>query len=116
MRVSPSEPAVRSRLHLPELVLPDASQRPCHQAVLEFDVKLAESGNRQSETVRCQRFEQQSFDCGVDAQGGHLLAARPAMLMLVGATNIDRIAARANSNTLQQCEANRHGVPRRGNA
>src|SRR5215813_10327818 len=27
---------------------------------------------------------------GVDAQGAHLLAARPAMLMLVGATNIDR--------------------------
>ena len=75
-------------LHLPELVLPDALQRPCHEAVLRLDgivlparplrlvtrplalerplmlertglvLKFAESGNRQSETVRCQRFEQ----------------------------------------------------------
>src|SRR5215831_8204875 len=84
-----------------------------------FVLKLAESGNRQSETVRCQRFEQQSFDCAIDAQSAHLPAARPAMLMLVSATHIDRIAAvragimqphpataaAANSNTLQQCIA-----------
>ena len=51
-----------------------------------FVLKFAESGNRQCETVRCQRFEQQSFDCGIDTQGAHLLATWPAILMLVGAT------------------------------
>src|SRR6266481_5832893 len=58
-----------------------------------FVLEFAESGNRQSETVRCQRFEQQSLDCSVDAQGSHLLAAWSAILMLVGATKIDRVVA-----------------------
>ena len=74
-------------LRLPELVLPYALQRPCHQTVLGFDgiiltarplrliarslalerpltleragfvLKLAESGNRESEAIGCQRFE-----------------------------------------------------------
>src|SRR5205085_279982 len=74
-------------LRLPELVLPDTLQRPCHQTVLGFDgiiltarplrliarslalerpltleragfvLKLAESGNRESEAIGCQRFE-----------------------------------------------------------
>src|ERR1700730_2584969 len=74
-------------LRLPELVLPDALQRPCHQMVLGFHgiiltarplrliarslaperpltleragfgLKLAESGNRESEAIGCQRFE-----------------------------------------------------------
>ena len=56
-------------------------------------LKLAEGGNRESKPIRRQRFKQQPFDRGVDPEGTHLLAARPAMLMLVGATNIDRIAA-----------------------
>jgi hypothetical protein len=74
-------------LRVPELVLPYALQRPCHQTVLGFDgiiltarplrliarslalerpltleragfvLKLAESGNRESEAIGCQRFE-----------------------------------------------------------
>jgi hypothetical protein len=58
-----------------------------------FVLKLAQSRQRQSQAIRCQRFEQQAFDCGIDAQGAHLLAALSALLILVGAANIDRIAA-----------------------
>src|SRR5216683_3699574 len=61
----------------------------------------------------------QSFDRRIDAQGAHLLTARPAMLMLIGTTKIDRVvavlagimqphaaaAAATNSNALQQCVA-----------
>ena len=90
-----------------QLVLPYALQRSCHQAVLGLDgiilpastlrlvarslalecplsleragfvLKLAESGNRDSEAIRRQCFEQQSFDRRIDAQGAHLLAAGP---------------------------------------
>src|SRR5271169_233067 len=133
-------------LRLPELVLPHPLQRPCHQAVLRLDgiilsarslrlvarslaperpltferagfvLELAQCGNRESEAIRRQRFEQQSFDCRIDAQGAHLLTPRPAMLLLIGATKIDGVvAARAgimqphataatatNGNALQQ--------------
>jgi hypothetical protein len=91
-------------LHLPELVCPDALQRPRHEAVLRLDgivlparplrlvtrplalerplmlerrgfvLKFAESGNRQSESIRCQRFKQPSFDYDIDTRGAHLLA------------------------------------------
>src|SRR5262249_20031156 len=63
------------------------------------------------------RLEKHLSDRRIDAQGAHLLTARPAMLMLVGATKIDRVvavlarimqphaaaAAATNSNALQQC-------------
>src|SRR4029077_18930011 len=93
-----------------------ALERPLTLERAGFVLKLAESGNRESEAIGGQRFGQQSFDRPSDAQGAHLLTARPAMLMLIGATKIDRVvavlaglmqphaaaAAATNSNALQQ--------------